>query len=331
MDLLTQSVLGGALAQAGARRGEVRIATAIGLFAGVLADADALIRSPADPLLVLEYHRHFTHALAFIPIGALIAAALAWPFVRRRLPFGRIYLYALLGYCLAGLLDACTSYGTHLLWPLDAPPVAWSIVAIVDPVFTLALAVPLVLGWRARRRLAPAGLALAAAYLVIAAVQHGRAEDLARANALARGHAPERLLVKPTLGNILLWRAVYVADGRLWADGVRAGVFAPPRIYPGDSAPLLLPARDPAVATRGSRLHRDLRRFERFADGLLVRHPLRPEVIGDARYAMLPTSLVPLWGIAIDPGAPDAAPRFVTERTFGEGQRSEFMAMLAGR
>ena len=32
-----------------------------------------------DALLVLDYHRHFTHALAFVPFGALIAALLLWP------------------------------------------------------------------------------------------------------------------------------------------------------------------------------------------------------------------------------------------------------------
>lgn len=63
MDLLTQSLIGAGLAQAGARRDELRMATGIGLVAGLLADADVLIQSSADPLLQIEYHRHFTHSL----------------------------------------------------------------------------------------------------------------------------------------------------------------------------------------------------------------------------------------------------------------------------
>ncbi len=42
----------------------------------VIPDMDVLIRSASDPLLAIEYHRHFTHALAFIPVGGLIAAAM---------------------------------------------------------------------------------------------------------------------------------------------------------------------------------------------------------------------------------------------------------------
>jgi membrane-bound metal-dependent hydrolase YbcI (DUF457 family) len=139
MDLLTHGLLGGLVAQTAGRPQERRLAVGIGFLAALLADADILIRSASDPLLVLEYHRQFSHSLLFIPIGALIASALAWPFVRRRLPPARIYLYAILGYATAGLLDACTSYGTHLFWPFVDRPVSLSIIAVIDPLFTLIL------------------------------------------------------------------------------------------------------------------------------------------------------------------------------------------------
>ena len=77
------------MAGAGAPREELRRAAFIGLVAGVLADADVFIRAD-DPLIVLEYHRHFTHALLFVPVGALIAALLCWP-LRGGLGFARIY------------------------------------------------------------------------------------------------------------------------------------------------------------------------------------------------------------------------------------------------
>ena len=121
MDIITQGLLGATIAQACAKPNEVRLATLVGFCAPMLADADTLIRSTEDPLLFLEHHRHFTHALAFIPAGALIASLLLWPFLRNRLGFKRIYIYGLLGYASAGFLDACTSYGTHLLWPFNNP------------------------------------------------------------------------------------------------------------------------------------------------------------------------------------------------------------------
>ena len=80
MDLLTQGLLGAALAQAGSKQQETRIATGVGFFAGLLADADILIQSDQDPLLTVEFHRHFTHSIFFVPFGALIAALILWFF-----------------------------------------------------------------------------------------------------------------------------------------------------------------------------------------------------------------------------------------------------------
>ncbi len=132
-----------------------------------------------------------------------------------------LYRYALPGHATGGLLDACTSYGTHLYWPFSQQPVAWSVIAIVDPVFTLALLIPLLIGIRQYRPLRQ-GLVLAFANLLFGFVQHHRAEIVAYEIAAERGHAPERLLVKPTIANLVLWRALYTVDDSLWVD-------APPR------------------------------------------------------------------------------------------------------
>lgn len=329
MDLLTQAALGAALAQAAAPGRDVRVATVIGAVAGVAADLDALVGSAADPLLALEAHRHVTHALAFVPVGAAIVALVAWPLARRWLPARRLYAYALLGYAPSGLLDACTSYGTHLFWPFSTEPVAWNLIAVVDPVFTLSLLLPLALGWR-RRRPTPArvGIAAAAAYLALAFVQHERAEAAAFASVRARGHVPDRLLVKPTLGNLLVWRSLYLVDGRLHADAVRLGPPGPSWVREGASAPLFDPARDLAWAPEHSRARRDAERFVALSRGFAVRHPERPSLVGDGRYAMLPDRIAPLWGIELDASDPEATPRFVTDRRFTRDDRREMLELL---
>ena len=148
MDPLTQGLLGGALALSVANKKESRLAAAIGFAAALPADADILIGAGDDPLLNIEFHRHFTHSLIFIPIGALMVASILWLLLRKRIGFKSIYFYALLGYGTSGLLDACTSYGTHLLWPFSDERVAWSIIAIIDPVFTLVLLIALILGFK---------------------------------------------------------------------------------------------------------------------------------------------------------------------------------------
>lgn len=335
MDLVTQGVVGAAMASAAAPAQESRRAAFIGLGAGLLPDADVLIRSAEDPLLVLEYHRHFTHALVMVPVVALVAAA-AFGLVARRLssgrplPFRRIYGYALLGASLAGLLDASTSYGTHLWWPFINAPVAWSIISILDPVFTLLLAVPLGMGLvRRQRHIVHWGLALAAGYLLLGVAQHQRAEAVARALAQSRGHAVERLIVKPTIANLVLWRALTITDGRVYADAVRVGIGSS-RVYPGTSAALYDPPNAPETTEVAPSIQRDLRRFTRFADGVVVRHPERPHVIGDARFSMLPTGITPMWGLAVDSSGNPSVDRVIDRSLSPEG-RQQFVAMLLGR
>ena len=328
MDIFTQGLLGGALAQSFADK-ELRAATTVGFVAGLLPDADTLIRSSNDSLLFLEFHRHFTHALVFIPIGAAIAALLLWPLFRCRFRVVELYGFALLGYAFSGLLDACTSYGTYLLWPFSGEPVAWNIISIVDPLFSLVLLVGVGLGfWRKRVRTARVALLVAGGYLALAAGQHQRVEKSAWALAAARGHVPTQLMVKPTIGNIVLWRSLYIYDHSLYADGIRQGLRGAPIVYEGEVRPLLrldtLSASD-----KGAFRSRDLYRFARFSDQLLVRHPERALFIGDARFAMLPTSLRPLWGI--EPGlGPSAGAAFVVDRKLAPEERDRFLRMLTG-
>lgn len=332
MDLLTHGIVGAALAQSAAAPREARVAAGVGFASGLLADADALIDSAADPLLVLEYHRHFTHALVFVPVGALIAAAILWPLLRKRMAFARLYLYALLGYALAGLLDACTSYGTHLFWPFSGERTAWSIISIVDPVFTLLVAAALAAGLlRQRPWAARAGLVLAAGYLAMGLLQHQRADAASRVLASERSHRPERVLVKPSFGNIVLWRSLYVEGGRAHADAVRIGPLGGVTVYPGDSIALLDPARDLRDVPAGSKARTDAERFAAFTGGFAALHPRRPHFVGDARYAMLPNGVDPLWGVTYDPKRPEAGVQFVTERSLTRELRSRFIDMLLGR
>ncbi len=332
MDIVTQGLLGGALAQAGSRQRHARLAALVGFGAGLLADSDAFIKSASDPLLTLEFHRHFTHALVFIPVGAAIAAALLWPFLRRRLSFAWIYLYAFLGYATSGFLDACTSYGTHLLWPFTEERIAWSIISIFDPVFSLTLIAAIVYG-AVRRRPAAArvGIALAAAYLGLGLVQHQRAEQAAGELAAARGHAAGRLVVKPTMGNLLLWRSIHESGGAFHVDAIRIGAAGPARIYPGRSAPVFQVERDLPQVPRDSVLYDDIQRFMAFSEGYVVADPRRPGELGDVRYAMLPNAISPLWGIRFDSAAPQRHAEFVTHRVLSASTREAFLAMLLGR
>jgi inner membrane protein len=213
MDPFTQGVLGAALPQAtAAQKPQVRMAGALGFLAGMAADLDVFIRSATDPLAVLEYHRHFTHALIFIPVGGLLCAGVFHAVLGRRskLAFWQTLLFCTLGYATHALLDAATSYGTMLFWPFSDARISGSIVAVIDPLFTLPLAALVAASVLRKDPLfARLGLAWGAFYLALATAQHFAAIDMGRAIAAARGHAPQRLEVKPSFGNILVWKTIY--------------------------------------------------------------------------------------------------------------------------
>lgn len=331
MDLLTQGLLGTAMAQSGARQQEVRLATGIGFFAGIAADLDILIQSENDPLLTIEFHRHFTHSLFFVPLGALLVALVLWPFLRKRLSFLRLYLFTFLGYCLSGVLDAFTSYGTHLLWPVSDVRVAWNTISVIDPVFTLILLIAGVIAFRKHTRIAACvGLMLAALYMSFGWMQLQRAQTLAEKLIAERGHQAQSLLVKPTLGNLVLWRSIYEFDGKLHVDAIRAGVWVEARIYPGESIQKFVFARDLNQVPVDSVLAADISRFSHFSDGYLAIRPEQPNVLIDVRYSNLPMTVVPLWGIEINPDQPDQHAKYMLYRDASSATREKFLKLLLG-
>lgn len=305
MDPLTQGILGAAVPQATAsNRSRLPIAGALGFLAGMAADLDILIQSDIDPLLYLAYHRHFTHSLIFIPIGGLLCALVFHWIAGRRwnLGFRQTYLFCTLGYATHALLDAATSYGTLLLWPFSNERVSWSIIAVVDPLFTLPFLVAVVLAaWKKTPRYAVLGLAWAGFYLSLGILQHVAALGMTREIAAARGHSPIRLEVKPSFGNILVWKTIYEADGVYYVDAVRAGLG--PRVFEGTSVPKLDIARDLPWLDPASQQARDIERFRHFSQDFIALDPEYPSRVIDVRYSMVPNDVRPLWSIELSPKA----------------------------
>ena len=135
------------------------------------------------------------------------------------------------------------------------------------------------------------------------------------------------MTVRPSFGNLLVWRMVYEQQGQFSVAAVNIGFFQKPIWYPGGEQTAVHPD-DFASVPPDSTLGRDLRRFANFSDGYLIQHPDQPDVLGDIRYAMLPDSDQPLWGIRIDPNHPDQHAEFVTFREAGDEVWSRFLRLL---
>ena len=333
MDPVSQGLVGAVLPQSVSSKKEIRLAAAIGFLSGLLADIDVVIRSSTDPLLFLDYHRQFTHSLVFILIGGLIAAGFCWLFLKKRLSFWKIYLYAFLGYGTHCFLDACTNYGTELLWPFSNARIAWNVVSVIDPIFTFTSAFLVIIAVvRKSPLIARIGLVFAMSYLLFGLYQRERAEDALLTLAQSRGHEVERVLVHPSIGNLLVWRSIYEAEGNYYVEAIRLGLFSEPKIYNGDSIKVFDSSNELHELDEDSILYSDINRFKHFAKDFLVAHPQYPNIIGDLRMGILPNSIKPIWGIEFNP---DKENEHVSmddyERSVSSGQIQTFISMLLGR
>jgi inner membrane protein len=303
MDLVSHAVVGAGAALSVSPRARVATATAaVGAIASLAPDLDLLIASSTDPLLYMEAHRQFTHSFAFAPVGALLCALAIHPWARRRLSAPSTYGACLIGLLSHALLDACTSFGTELFWPVSDARVALSIIALFDPAFTAPAAMLVLLAVLRKRRLyARAAAGWAVAYLALGVVQHERAAAVAAGVAAGRGHSPVRLEVTPALGSLLLWKSIYEHDGRYHVDGVRVGLRT--RAYPGESIAKLDVSRAFPQLALDAQQARDIERFSRISDGLVAVDPAHSERIVDLRYSLVPNEIAGFWAIVVDPQA----------------------------
>jgi inner membrane protein len=332
MDPLTQATLGAAAAQCAAKPERFTAATLAGALAGFLPDADVLIRSPTDSLLFLDYHRHFTHSLFFIPVGAAITSGLCSVFSRGRVRFREVLLPCLLGWGTHGLLDSCTSYGTYLYWPFSNERVAWHVISIIDPLFTLPLLAGVVWAFRTQQaRIARAFLALALAYVGFCAFQLHRAEAIQAKLIAERGHDAERTEVKPALGTNVLFRAFYEHEGAYYADAVRVSWLGSSRVYEGTSLPVFDRAAFEAAHPLDPVHRRDLDRFAYFSNDFLVLDPTHAGHVSDFRYAMVPDAVAPLWGVDVLGTPAGEHLKFTNFRNLSTAGRTRFVDMVLGR
>jgi inner membrane protein len=332
MDPLTQGVLGAAAPGAFARPGDLVSAALLGFLAGMAPDLDVLIRSSADPLLFLEYHRQFTHSLIFIPIGGLLCGLVLHRLLGRRrgLSQSQSILFCTLGYATHAVLDACTTYGTMLFWPFSDARVAWNTVSVIDPVFTLPLIALIGLAaLRQRPALARWALVWALFYPSVGLMQRERAVAAGWQLAAERGHQPLRLEAKPSFGNLIVWKIVYETQDYYYIDAVR--VVTNSAVYAGERLHKLVLERDLPWLDPNSQQARDIERFRWFSNGYIAKSPALENSITDVRYSMIPNQASGLWSIVLSPSAaPDDHVTYRATRNTSEEQLATFRSMIMG-
>lgn len=303
MDNLTHACLGLSVGVGVARRGGSLPAAAVAAFlAAEIPDIDIFIRSADDPLASFRWHRHFTHSFAFIPVWTLLCAVFtAWLFKWINKP--GIHWRDLLWPAAAGALthllcDGCTSYGTMLLWPFNHLRYAWDCLPIVDIFATLPLLIcTLVALKKCSRKWAYLGLAWFCTYVGLGVYQHAQAEKSLRAWLVTQKISPERIAIKPTISNLILWRGVWLDKGQWQVAAVRVVPWTPPLIAPGEKR-LAWTNNSPGSPAAGTPSEKIIKDFSFFTQGWNAYTVEESGIlIGDIRFSMLPDSGRFLWSI----------------------------------
>lgn len=332
MDPCSQALLGANLSCSFSDNKDIKKASICGLSGGLLPDLDVLIKSDSDPLLFLEYHRHFTHSLFFIPIGGLIVSSiLFFLFFRKSFPFGKIFFFCSLGVFTHGLLDACTSYGTHLYWPITDSRVSWSIISIIDPVFTLILIFSFFFCIKFKSKIfSRIGVSLSIIYLLFGLFKYNSIIEFVKNLSHERGHQIEKVFLNPTIGNNILWRSIYQFEGNYYVDAIYMPLISKVKYKEGSSVNIINIEKIFQNIDSKSQLVKDIHRFSFFSQGYIYFHPDLENVIADLRYGTLPFDLHSLWGIKINKEKPQSHVEYKNLRNFESYHYSQFWKMLKG-
>lgn len=297
----------------------------IGGLSGMMPDLDIVIRSPSDDLLALEFHRHFTHSLFFVPFGALLAAFIFWFLFKRIRIYGKgwLYLTCFLGFLSHGPLDALTSYGTHLFWPLNNLRVSTSTIAVVDIFWLFPIALGLIFWWRKRAsKVFWLTLGYCFFYFSLGFVQQKRAESFLLSQ-LNPNEERLRVELKTSMTNLILWRGLIETRDSFEVYAVHAPFFGKLSYKTGSKVEKMnsfFPGFD------HSTIEKDFYRFKFFSQGWT--YPVSETEVGDLRYSLLPDSIKPLWVAKFDPDQPERHMEYLVKREMTPEVRQKFFNYL---
>lgn len=211
MDSLTQIVLGAAVGEAVLGKKIGNKAMLYGAIAGTIPDLDVFVNSFTDTVSALEIHRGVTHSILFSIFFAPIFGWLVSRFERYKnvKDWSWLFFWCLLTH---PLLDAFTTWGTQLFWPLNIR-VAFKTIFVIDPLYTVPFMVFLILAMfqnrtsKKRRFYNNMGLVFSTGYLAITLLlkwyTYTRFEEALKEQDIAYTQIDTR----PSPMNTILWSA----------------------------------------------------------------------------------------------------------------------------
>ncbi|WP_298474087.1 metal-dependent hydrolase [uncultured Maribacter sp.] len=211
MDSLTQIVLGAAVGEAvlGTKIGNK--AMLYGAIAGTIPDLDVFASHFTDTVSALEIHRGFTHSIVFSVLFAPIFGWLVSRYEKYKNVKGWSWLF-FWAFITHPILDAHTTWGTQLFWPLDLR-LAFKNIFVIDPLYTLPFLIFLILTmWqkrstKKRRFYNKMGLLVSSGYLLLTLVLKWIAYNQFKSALEIQNIDYLQLDARPSALNTILWSA----------------------------------------------------------------------------------------------------------------------------
>lgn len=239
MDSITQFVLGAAVGEVTLKGVRPRVEGGkpfrwgpfwLGGLVGTLPDLDVFARRYLTGPQALGFHRGITHSVFFC---TLVTPLLAWVFARlfKRydVSWRQWNIFVWLGLNTHWMIDSLTTYGTQVFLPFSNYPVNIGSVFIIDPMYTVPLAIGLLWTLLASRRDRPyrpkgirAGLVFSTLYLALTLGSKYAVLARFESSARAQGIPYRQMISVATPFNSILWYGyadtgedVWVADSSL--------------------------------------------------------------------------------------------------------------------
>lgn len=225
MDSLTQIVLGAAVGEAVLGKKVGNKAMLYGAIAGTIPDLDTIWGKFLDPLTAIEIHRGISHSIVFSVVMAPILGWLVAQLHKKAQAGWKDWSWLFFwGLVTHPLLDAHTTWGTQLFWPLNLR-LAYQNIFVIDPLYTLPFLIFLILAMRLpkaskkRRKWNNLGLIVSSAYMALTLVLKGISYQKFT-EALANEKIEyTQIDTRPAAFNTILWHAnIDVGDAYLLGD-----------------------------------------------------------------------------------------------------------------
>ncbi len=213
MDSLTQIVLGAAVGQATIGKKVGNKAILWGAIAGTIPDLDIITKLFTDPVTANELHRGFSHSILFCIITAPIFGWLISKLYKHNeatwKDWGKLMFWGLFTH---PILDAFTTWGTQLFWPLPYK-ISFKNIFVIDPLYTIPFLICVV--WAMfykrtnpkRNKINNTGIIISSAYILITLVFKWYTYGVFKNNLETQQINFQEIQTKPTPFNSILWNA----------------------------------------------------------------------------------------------------------------------------